>query len=351
MRDIITDYWMNPMDLLIDGIFKKKKRTFIIAEIGSNHNQDKNLAFQTIDAAVEAGADAVKFQSINIEELYLSPNNSIKKLHRKIDLEEDWHYSLKKYCDSKRTIFFSTPTYLRSVDILEKIDVQLYKIASAQAGTFPQLVEKVVETEKPVLLSTGLTTYGDLEKIVRLFRRKNNNHFVILHCNSIYPTPYDKVNLRLIGVYKSMFGNPVGFSDHTQHIYISLAAVTLGAAVIEKHFTLNKKLLVPDAAISLDPHEFKSMVDGIRAIEKSMQFKDRIFIEEEENVFKNDICYRLILKNNKMCNDSFLETDFDFKRHPVGIDCNDLKIVLNYMKAQKDLPKGTLLSWDLLTGK
>ncbi len=339
------------MDKAISNIFdKEQNRVFIVAEIGSSHNQDLDYAYQTIDAAVTAGADAVKFQSLNMDELYFDPNNEIRDLHERIDLEENWHYKLKNYCDQKQVIFFSSPTYLKAVKILEDIDVKLYKLASAQVGTFPQLIEQVASTGKPVLLSTGLATYSDLDETVQIFRRNQNNKFVILHCNSIYPTPYGKVNLKLINVYRAMFANPVGFSDHARNIYMSLAAVSIGAAVIEKHFTLDKNIPSPDSSVCLDPHEFKSMVNGIRAIEHSMCFKERILIEEEEASLKNAFQYRLILNRDKKRGDFFSSSDFDFKRHNDGIDCRELELVIKHMTAQKDINKGSLLTWDKLTG-
>src|SRR5687767_7014684 len=131
-------------------------KTFIIAEIGSNHNQDKQLAFESIEAAKESGADAVKFQSLNVEKMYFNPSDDIKKLHKKIDLEESWHRELKEFSEKKELIFFSSPTYLSSVDLLESLDVVLYKLASAQIGTFPQLVRKVAGLGKPTIFSTGI---------------------------------------------------------------------------------------------------------------------------------------------------------------------------------------------------
>ena len=336
----------------IDDIFDGEDgRTFIVAEIGSNHNQDMTLAYETIDAAVECGADAVKFQSLDASSLYLAPDDDVRMLHKKIDLREEWHYQLKAYCDQKGTLFFSTPTYLKSIDILEQIDVALYKLASAQVGTFPQLVEKVAKLGKPVLLSTGLVTYGELEKTIGVFKRHRNHKFVVLHCNSIYPAPYEKVNLRLLDVYKSMFGNPVGFSDHTPDIYLSLAAVSIGARVIERHFTLSKNLPVPDSPISLEPRKFQSMVEGIRAVEQAMQFKERIFIEPAEQDFKERLRYRLGLAAAKKKGEHFSENDFDFKRHSEGVDAVDMDMVLNRMQSARDIESGSVLTWNLLRGK
>jgi sialic acid synthase SpsE len=333
----------------IDGFPVGGPKTFIIAEIGSNHNQSLQLAYESIDAAKEAGADAVKFQSINIEELYYKPSETTVALHKKIDMEENWHKLLKDYCDKKGILFFSSPTYLRSVDILEKINVSFYKLASAQIGTFPQIVEKVAEQGKPVILSTGIVSYSELEKVVNIFRACNNDKFIILHCNSIYPTPYNKVNLQLMDVYKNMFLNPIGFSDHTDDIYIPIAAVARGAKVIEKHFAIDRNLPVPDAQYSLEPEDFARMVKGIRAAEQSIGFDTRTDIHTEENKFKQSILTRLILIKDKKADEVFKVSDFEFKRHSEGVDCRELSFILQKKgKAKCSLQKGSLLTWDML---
>jgi len=331
--------------------FNNLDETYIIAEIGSNHNQSLTLAKEMILSAKESGADAVKFQSIDVNELYYNPSSRIKELHKKIDLSEEWHYELKEYCDKHNITFFSAPTYLKAIDILEDINVELYKLASAQIGTFPQIVEAVVKLKKPTLISTGIVSYSELEKVVQIFSKYNHDNFAIFHCNSLYPTPYDKANLHLIEVYKSMFNKTIGYSDHTEGIYASLAAVTLGAKVIERHFTTDKSLPIPDAAISITPNEFKNMVDGIRAIEQTLQSKSRIELEVDEKTFKNNILYRLVLKSNKRANESFNENDFEFKRDSKGIDCREMDIVIDNMKAKDNLSKGELLKWDMVTGK
>ncbi|MDD5718022.1 MAG: N-acetylneuraminate synthase family protein [Sulfuricurvum sp.] len=326
-------------------------KTFIIAEIGSNHNQSLSLAFEMIDAAKENGADAVKFQSIDVEALYFQPNDSIKALHRKIDLEESWHRLLKEYCDQKEILFFSSPTYLAAVDILEEIGVELYKLASAQVGTFPQIIDKVASTGKATLLSTGIVSYAQLHQAVSSFQHAGNDNFMILHCNSIYPTPYEKVHLNLLQIYEKMFNKPVGFSDHTDDIYASLAAVTLGAKVIERHFTLDKKIPVPDASISILPDQFRRMTEGIRAIEASMIPGVRIDIEAQESSFKEQILYRLVAKRKLTAGKPLTSDDFEYKRHPEGIDCRDLPTVLSHMVPAADIDAHTLITWAALKGK
>jgi sialic acid synthase SpsE len=311
--------------IIIDGREVGGNRAYIIAEIGSNHNQSLDLAFESIDAAVECGADAVKFQSIDVGELYYQPSEQTKALHRKIDMAEEWHGLLSEYCTKKGITFFSAPTYLRAVDILEEINVPLYKLASAQIGTFPQIIERVAATGKPVIFSTGIVTMKELKSVVDIFKRYNNDKFIILHCNSIYPTPYDKVHLNIMKQYRDQFDCIVGFSDHTPDIYVPIAAIALEAKVIEKHFALDRALPVPDAPFSLEPFEFKRMVEGIRVAEQTLIDDSREELQPEENQFKESILYRLVANKTLVSGQSVKSDDFKFLRHTDGIDCRSLQ--------------------------
>jgi len=325
-------------------------RTFIVAEVGSNHDQSLDVAFASIDAAAEAGADAVKFQSLQMEALYYDPPVDVRQLYAQIDLEEEWHFQLKEHCDKRGVVFFSSPTYLEAVDLLQSMDVALFKLASAQVGTFPQLVDRVAAQGKPTLLSTGLVSYGELERVVQSFQRHRNDRFVILHCNSIYPTPFERVHLPLMDTYREMFGGHVGFSDHTPDIFAPLGAVARGASVIEKHFTLSRTLSTPDAPISIEPDAFERMVEGIRAVEKTLTPTVRIGIEHEEHSFKEALRYRLVLDVDKEAGERFSADDFRFLRHNSGVDCRDLRTVLEHMQAKKPLSIGSLLEWNDLAG-
>lgn len=302
--------------------------TFVIAEIGSNHCCSLKTAFETIDAAADAGADAVKFQSIRLDKLYLNPSAETIALHKKIDLPEEWHKDLSDYCKKKSIIFFSSPTYPEAVDILESVGVPLYKLASAQVGTFPQIVQKVAATGKPVILSTGLVTMGELEKTVQIFQAANNLNFIILHCNSIYPVPYDRVHMPTMKTYAAMFDCLVGFSDHTNDIFGSIVAVSQGAKVIEKHFTLSRKLDSPDAPLALEPNELHEMIRGIRATEKMLLPEPRTHLQLEEVAFKNKITTRLILRNSAPAGKILSADDFIFRRDSSGIDCREIDSVL-----------------------
>lgn len=326
-------------------------RTFIVAEIGSNHAGSLELAKETIEAAKESGADAVKFQSIKLNRLYYAPEPEIKKFIKRLELPEEWYAELKAYCDKRGLLFFSCPTYPEAVDLLENVGVQLYKIASPQAAVFPQLVEKVARTGKPALVSLGQVGISGAARLVNTFRQAGNERLVLLHCNSLYPTPYEKVNLRYLEVLSRAFRCPIGFSDHTEGIYVALAAVALGASVIEKHFILDRKIDTPDAPVSLTPDEFKEMVRGIRAIEKALKEKIRLEPEPEEASLASSAIYRLVLIRKKRKGEEFSSEDFCYLRHPEGIEAEMEKFIVSHFKCRKDLREGKILRWEDLEGK
>ena len=327
-------------------------RTFVIAEIGSNHGQDFQLALDTIDAAAECGADAVKFQSIDLDSLYLEPTEDIRTLHKAIDLDESWHVPLKEHCDRRGIIFFSTPTYLKAVDLLDELSVDLFKLASAQIGTFPQLVERVAQTGKPTLLSTGLVGYSELENVIKIFQQCGNPHYCILHCNSIYPTPPDRVFLGRMNVFRQMFQCPVGFSDHSDGIAVAIGAVALGAQVIEKHFILERgKIGAPDEPFSLEPAEMREMIDGIRAVELANRSDVRLQIEPEEARFKEGIRYRAVLTRDMHAGEAIAHDDVEFLRYPTGIDAQTMaRLFVSGCRVLFSRSKGSLLQMKDIRG-
>ncbi len=238
--------------------------TFIIAEIGVNHNGDIELAHKLIDAAYECGASAVKFQTFDCEKL--EPPGDRREMLRKLQLTTGRFRELKDYCGT-RIEFMSTPFDVDALWELVSLGVERIKISSG--GLFDMaLLKAAEESQLPIILSTGMATENDVSKA--MWRLKYSDKLTLLHCNSGYPTPYEDVNLRAMQTLKNSFGCPVGLSDHTIGISVPIAATALGAVVIEKHITLDKNMAGPDHAISLEPPEFKKMVLGIREIEKAM---------------------------------------------------------------------------------
>ena len=326
-------------------------RTFIIAEVGSNHTGNLTLAKEHIDAVAESGADAVKFQSINLNKLYKNPTQSTRDLHAIIDMDETWCADLKEYAEQRGILFFSSPTYMDAVNLLDRLDVPLFKLASAQVGTFPQLIRAVARTGKPTILSSGIANYGQLSDAVNLFIEEGNENFALLHCNSMYPTPADKVFLGRMETYRKMFNCPVGFSDHTEGTAVVLAAVALGASIIEKHFLLGSDINSPDAPFSICPDTFKTMVNDIRTIESARSDSPRLTLEPDEQNFKEAIRYRLVLRNKKNEGEKFNEKDFDFLRSEHGIDVSHMSLVIQNMEAASLLSEGQIIDWPCLRGR
>jgi len=251
---------------------------FVVAEAGINHNGDIKLAKRLVDVAVDARADAVKFQTFKTEK-FISKNIVIPKhiksaesffeTIRKLELSEKDHYELSGYCKQKGIIFMSTPLDNSCVDLLDTIGVPVFKIASCDLNNLP-LVKYIAKKRKPIILSTGMGTMEEIKEAVEAIESNGNNNLILLHCVSAYPPKVEEINLKAMETLRNVFKLPVGYSDHTIGINISLAAVALGAKVIEKHFTLDKKMDGPDHAASANPKELKNLISGIREIEKSL---------------------------------------------------------------------------------
>jgi N,N'-diacetyllegionaminate synthase len=259
-------------------------RTFIIAEAGVNHNGDWDTAMKLIDAASEAGADAIKFQTFKTENLVSRSAQKAEyqkittwktetqfEMLKKLELSEKAHYDLFQYCQQRKIMFMSTPFDIESIDFLNNLGLELFKIPSGEITNLPYL-RKIGKFNKKVILSTGMADLGEIEDALNVLTESGTpkNNIVVLHCNTEYPTPYEDVNLQAMLTIKEAFKVNVGYSDHTIGIEIPIAAVALGADVIEKHFTLDKNMPGPDHKTSLEPKELKTMVEAIRNIEKAL---------------------------------------------------------------------------------
>jgi N-acetylneuraminate synthase len=252
---------------------------FIIAEAGVNHNGSLKLALQLIDAAKECGADAVKFQTFQADllttrsahkapyqERTTAATETQFEMLERLQLDATAHRLLIDHCRDIEIQFLSSPFDARSADLLASFDVPLYKIPSGEITNLPFLLH-LARKKRPIILSTGMSTLGEVEEAVHVLQSEGVTKLTLLHCVTEYPAPYTEVNLRAMQTMKLAFGLPVGFSDHTQGIEIAIAAVALGAVVIEKHFTLDRSLPGPDHAASLEPIEFQQMVAAIRHVE------------------------------------------------------------------------------------
>jgi N,N'-diacetyllegionaminate synthase len=260
-------------------------KTFIIAEAGVNHNGDLALAKKMIDAAVDFGVDAIKFQTA-IPEMVVTSNakkaeyqiaaagNKIEtqlEMIKRISLPLHDFKEIKEYCDNKKIIFLSTAFDLESLKFLDNLGLQIHKVPSGEINNLPYL-RKVAECKKPVILSTGMSNLGEIERAFHELVTHGvcADEITILHCNTEYPTPMEDVNLKAMQTIKNAFDVRVGYSDHTQGIEVSIAAVAMGATIIEKHFTLDRSMVGPDHKASLEPAEFALMVKSIRNIDKAL---------------------------------------------------------------------------------
>jgi N,N'-diacetyllegionaminate synthase len=257
------------------------KRVFVIAEAGVNHNGDIELAKRLIDAACAAGADAVKFQTFTAERLvskkakkaqYQQETTDVSETQyamlKRLELDADAHRTLMAYCKAKGIMFLSTPFDLESVDLLNAMGLEIFKIPSGEITNKPYL-RKIGSLRKRVLLSTGMSTLGEVEAALDVLTESGTvrDAITVLHANTMYPTPMEDVNLNAMLTIRDAFKIAVGYSDHTLGIEVDIAAAALGATVIEKHFTLDRSMEGPDHQASLEPDELKAMVAAIRNIE------------------------------------------------------------------------------------
>ncbi|MEF2717939.1 MAG: N-acetylneuraminate synthase [Roseburia intestinalis] len=257
-----------------------KPHVFIIAEAGVNHNGSLELAYKLVDAAKEADADCVKFQTyitendtaVNCEKAEYQKTEqqeSQYELLKKLELSFDDFRKIQEYCKKKGIMFLSTPFDIESLKFLEEIHMPIWKIASSEVENF-QLLREMAKTHKPIILSTGMCTIEEISNAVDVLKKYGAGEIKILHCNTQYPTPMEDVNLKAMYELKSMFQCDIGYSDHTQGIEVPIAAVAMGATIIEKHFTLDRNMEGPDHVASLNPLELKEMVQAIRNIEKAI---------------------------------------------------------------------------------
>jgi len=268
---------------IADKKIGENQPTFIIAELSANHMNDFDIAVKTIEAMAESGADAVKFQTFTPDTITLDCDNEyfqIKQgtvwdgqvlygLYEEAYMSWDWQPKLKKIAEDLGLIAFSSPFDKTSVDFLEGMDVPAYKIASFEITDIP-LIEYVASIGKPVIISTGIANLEDIELAVKTCFDVGNDKISLLKCTSSYPAPFEEINLNTIPDMVNRFDVSVGLSDHTLGGEVSIAAVALGANIIEKHFILNRNMGGPDSEFSMEPHEFKEMVDSIRNVEKAL---------------------------------------------------------------------------------
>lgn len=317
-------------------------KTLIIAEAGVNHNGSIKLAKQLIDAAAEAGVDYIKFQTFKTENLvsrqavkaeYQKKNindtdESQFGMLKKLELTPARHVELMDYCRQKKVRFFSTAFDLDSIGLLSELGLEMWKIPSGEITNYPYL-KKIARQGKPVILSTGMSDLQDIANAMEVLEKYGviREQITVLHCNTEYPTPFADVNLRAMETIREQLGVKVGYSDHTVGIEVPIAAVALGATVIEKHFTLSRTLEGPDHKASLEPGELKAMVSAIRNIEVALGDKDKKVTASEA---KNKAVARksIVAARNIKAGELFTEENISVKRPGNGISPMEWENVL-----------------------
>ncbi len=323
-------------------------RTFVIAEVGSVHDGSFGNALRLVDAAAQCGVDAVKFQThiASAETLPAAPNPPYFDGEERAAYFERTAFSLeqwsriKSHCEERGVLFLSSPFSEEAVDLLERIGLLRYKIPSGEVTNLP-LLEKIAQLDKPILLSSGMSTWEELDRAVAAIRR-HHSQLTLLQCTSEYPCPYERVGLNVMLGMKDRYGLPVGLSDHTLTSYASLAAVALGASVVERHMTFSRKMYGSDAQHSMELPEMTDLVSGIRAIEEMrdtvVDKSDISHLQNMKKVFEKSIVTTVLVPAGAPLTRQMLAS----RKPGTGISAADIEDVVG-RRARRDLPANTLL--------
>jgi N,N'-diacetyllegionaminate synthase len=329
---------------------------YVIAEAGANHNRDLGLARALIDTAAEAGADAVKFQTYTGSDLYsrktprfryLEDDRSPRDLLDAIALPREWQPELAEHAAARGIAFFSTPFDHDAVDGLAALHVPAMKIASFELVDLP-LIRHAAAVGVPVILSTGMAVYGEIEDALGAVRAAGNDQVALLRCASLYPSPPEIMNLRAMATMRAAFGVPIGLSDHTSGISIAPAAAALGAELIEKHFTLDRSMKGPDHPFALEPDELRAMVQGVREVEAALgngRLEGPSDAESEEmyRLARRSIVAAVDIPAGTVISDEMLTT----KRPGYGIKPKDIHLVVGRV-ARVDIEADDVLTWEMI---
>jgi pseudaminic acid synthase len=331
---------------------------YVIAEAGSNHNRDLDTALRLIDVAAEAGADAVKFQTYTAEGLYsrrtpdmrylkdqglIGDRESVWELIKRVEIPWEWHAELATHARKAGIAFFSTPFQEEAVDLLEGIDVPAFKIASYEVNHLP-LIERAARTGKPLLISTGMASLGDIEHALDTAATAGARDLLVMHCAVNYPPRFEDLNLRAISTLKAAFQIPIGWSDHTPGHTADVVAVALGACAVEKHFTLSRKQAGPDHPFALEPDELAGMVKAIRETEASLGSSVKRVTEAEEEMFRLGR-RSLVASRDLAAGAALTRDDLAIKRPGFGIPVHEIDQVVGRHVARA-VAQDEVLQWD-----
>jgi len=339
-------------------VISKDSGAFIIAELSGNHNNDFDLALRTLRAAKKAGADAIKLQTYTADTITIDSDlphfqtraggpwsgQTLYQLYSKAATPWEWHADLQKFATDLGLIFFSSPFDFSAVDFLEKLNVPAHKIASPEITDIP-LIEYVAKTGKPVIISTGIAEEEDIRLAVDACRRMGNRQVALLKCTSAYPTPLEEVNLLMIPQMAERFGTVVGLSDHTVETLIPAASVALGGRIIEKHIILDRAMGGVDSSFSLEPVEFKAMVDEVRKLEQA--FGTGTFELTEKQRGGRRMARSLFAVRDIEVDEEITPENVRSIRPGLGLPPKYYETLLG-KRVLKDVKAGTPMSWDLV---
>ena len=330
--------------------------TYVIAEAGSNHNGDFDIAKKLIKAAADAGADAIKFQAFRAKEhyskhtpdfTYLQKNGyqqSTYELIHSLEINRDWHAPLMEYAQSCDITFLSSACDKEAVDQFDQLNMTAFKVASFDLPDI-HLIRHMAKCGKPIILSTGMATYSDIQTALKVCYEEENKEIILLQCTSLYPAPAYLSNLAAMETMRKAFNCPVGYSDHTLGDHIPLAAVALGACMIEKHFTLDRKLSGPDHSFAMEPYDLKGMILKIRELEAAIGdgIKNGPYEEEKEMCEKG----RRSLHTKRVIHagEAITRDDICIKRPGYGISPHLMEGLIG-MIACRDIPEDHWITWE-----
>lgn len=313
---------------------------YFIAEAGSNFNQSLEIAKTLIEVAKDSGADAVKFQLFQAEELYPKDSPAYDAV-KSVELNPDWIPKLKEHADKYEITFLASPFDKQSVDILENVGIAGYKVASSEIVKM-DLLAYMARTKKPMFLSTGMCEITDVVSAIELCEENGNMDLAIMQCSAVYPLPMEQVDLNVLKTYSRMFDYSVGFSDHTLDNIASITSVGCGATVIEKHFTLNKKSEGPDHFYALEPDELKKIIQDVHSAKTALgQYKKRMH-QDEKNYGRRLGIYT---KKSYAKGDLINIDELEIRRPAVGIRAKYIS-ALNGMFVRQNLEADQAISWD-----
>ena len=329
----------------------KNNPAYIIAEIGSNHNGEFDLACELIEKAKDSGANAVKFQTFKAENHYSknSPKISLYKegtyeLIKSLEIDRTWHVKLSKLCQNLGMDFMDSPCDFEAIELANSVDMDILKVASFDMVD-SRLVRKIAQTGRGVMLSTGMANLSEIQNAINICHSENNNNLVLLQCTSLYPAPAKLTNLNAMKTLKQAFGCIVGYSDHTLGDHIACAAVANGAKVIEKHYTFDKKASGPDHKFAIEPNELKAMIEKIREIEYAFGDGIKNGPRVEELEMHKKARRSILASKNLRKGDIITEESLVIKRPGFGINPLFFENIIG-MKLTSDIKKDEPINWN-----